>query len=558
MSDAPNPVKKQRSSKKAAPASPAPSQPIRLLPTQVDHVERLTRIFDTSMFAFDFSMMGAGKTFSSSYIALNSRFAFKHVIVIAPVSVQSKWMDMQKRYGVPVAHNLSYSSLRSVKHHQPKHGLLHRRDYIHPVRNTLTGMTTDTERVEFTASDELTRLLEEGTLLVIDEMQNVKNLGSQFDAAQALIKALRVNFETGSRRSRLIMMSASPIDRPEQVIHLYRILGIMASDRITQYNIRTNRTEWVGAREIEDECHKLNADQTRQIRYRHPNIDNGRALRDTGVRSYLYDLFQEVLKPALSSTMLPPETVAQIYKYNACYEVQDRADRQLLAQAIAKLGDAAGYNDETNTVDYMHAGNAAEALRAISTAMLQIETAKINTFVRVAREALEADPHRKVVICVNYSSTVHDLVERLAAFRPLLLDGSIPVGKRGEVIHQFQQPTAERRLLIGNVSVCSTGIDLDDKDGAYPRLALISPNFSTITLYQLGHRFLRADTKSDATIHFLFGKQAVELHILNALAHKSAVMKETTQEQAEYGIVFPGEYEMWQEPEAAAGPSAAD
>lgn len=46
-----------------------------------------------------------------------------------------------------------------------------------------------------------------------------------------------------------------------------------------------------------------------------------------------------------------------------------------------------------------------------------------------------------------------------------------------------------------------------------------SPSYSTITLYQLGQRFIRADSRSDATLHFVFGKHAQESNVLKALAH---------------------------------------
>ena len=44
---------------------------------------------------------------------------------------------------------------------------------------------------------------------------------------------------------------------------------------------------------------------------------------------------------------------------------------------------------------------------------------------------------------------------------------------------------------------------------------------------------------------------ANELPVLNALARKGGVMRETTPEQAEAGVVFQGEFPAWEEDEIA-------
>ena len=124
----------------------------------------------------------------------------------------------------------------------------------------------------------------------------------------------------------------------------------------------------------------------------------------------------------------------------------------------------------------------------------------------------------------------------------LVLDGRVAKEARARVIDMFQQPDLERRLLIGNMHVCSTGIDLDDKHGAFPRLCIASPNYSTITIHQLGHRFLRLDTKGSSEVRMFYIREARELPVLTALAKKGGVMKDTTEEQVKGGVLFPCDY----------------
>ena len=108
----------------------------------------------------------------------------------------------------------------------------------------------------------------------------------------------------------------------------------------------------------------------------------------------------------------------------------------------------------------------------------------------------------------------------------------------------FQVSSTEHRLLISNLKVASTGIDLDDKHGDYPRKCYASPNYIISDLHQLTRRFLRMDTKSTAVVRFVYGKCGRrETSILNALARKSTVLKETLPTQVENGVHFPGEYD---------------
>jgi superfamily II DNA or RNA helicase len=568
-----------KSSPKRRATEKIPVQEIVLLPAQQIHAEALDNQLSKYPFVLDLSMLGAGKTYTSSSYAL--RHDFLHVVVICPVSVIPKWNYMKKTYGLPIKSIMGYQSLRSTKCRQPKHGLLHRRDYVdqmqtpHPWRVN-EFITHEIDKVEFTTTEHYKTMVDEGLLLIIDEIQNIKNISSQFSAAEKLIHEITLRPGAGiiaskaskaseasnasnpdaseadasyasnandKLRSRVILLSGSPIDKREQATHLFRAIGIMRNDKLAQINFQTYVNEWRGMREIYDFCFLLDSRATLLVRQKGPH-----ELFD----EYVYRLFQFVFKSYCAIAMPAPPNAFRVIKQNAYYDI-DEEGLEIVRRGHGTLKTVTNFEGGAVTFEAGQ-GGALRQMHGITRALQIIETGKISLFVRIARDAL-LDNQKKVVIAVNYTETIKDLEKKLSEFNPLCLSGSTPVLTRASVLEAFQAPNNSRRLLLCNQAVASTGIDLDDKDGNFPRLCLVSPNYSTITSYQLGHRFLRLDTKSNATVQFVYAKQkgktreqskdSIELGVLNALSKKSQVMKETCLGQTEQ--VFPGDHESWEE-----------
>jgi hypothetical protein len=396
-------------------------------------------------------------------------------------------------------------------------------------------------------------LVKDGLLLVIDEIQNVKNISNQLDACKELIRPIveAFNHDKTHAPSRVIMLSGSPVDKKEQIPHMFRLLNIMTNDRLAAYNTQTYSYIWRGMQEIEDYCSRNFGEDEVMIAHQQYELRKGwrpqRRSGDSDLDNYCYTLFVSFVKKHYSSSMDPVQIPVNIIKLNAYYQLDNTESVALLDKGISMLAKASSFNAMEGTVDFGH--NGAATLMGITRALVMIETSKIKLFERIVRTVLSNDPHRKIVVCVNYTETINDLISLLSSFNPLRLDGSMDFRKRLDVLDKFQANNSDYRLLIGNLNVCSSGIDLDDHYGQFPRLCLVSPNYSTITLYQLSHRFHRISTKSDSVVHFVLCKENAEITILNALAKKSNVMKEITNNQMEHGIVFPGDYQRWDEPQ---------
>lgn len=523
---------------------------LKLFPQQKDHVEKLMSLIQKNQTIMDLSMLGTGKTYTSSALGMRlgaeCGMCVKGIVVVCNVSVMGKWLGMKEQYGVPILDVISYAGLRSRKGKtELEHGLLRREDTHEMVRQR-NGLHKVVEKVMFCTTEKMQQWVREGVLVVMDEVQNIKNKNSdQFAAAIALLACVRRQGASG--KSRALLMSGSPIDKEEQALTMVTALGLMDSLSLCTYNVGTRRYDFSGMDRIKAWC----AAQPKFAKRLESNTALAKAYAGgknaKSCMKCLYVLFQKWIKKRLSAAMVGEGNGEsdQLLKYNGLYKMEDQGKLAALTGVVHTLADAVKYNSQTEAVGAQDN----KSMGQITTALMEIERLKRDTFARLAMEALRAEPKRKVVLCVNYLDTVRFLADELDAFSPLVMTGACSMKARQNIIDQFQKPTGEHRLLIGNLTVLSTGIDLDDKHGGWERVCFVSPMFSTITLYQLSHRFKRLDTHKTAKsrLYMVYIKGVIESNIMNALIRKGAIMKETVKEQAKAGVVFPCDYPEFEE-----------
>jgi superfamily II DNA or RNA helicase len=533
---------------------------IKLYEYQFKHVEKLNKILENTHYALDLSPLGTGKTYSASKIFQmgQEQGKYRHIITISPPSVKTKWLEVNQLYGLNCQANLTYGDLIGKKFHQPKSGYLIRNDFKVSVIHK-DGQLHLIDKTEFTTTQLFNQLVEEGLLLVIDEFHYLKNESSQTEAAEAMITNIYQESKNGGK-SRVLLMSGSPIDKMQQTTRLFKTLGIM------KHTMIVSRFHSAGIDEIIDYINKTFPQNPRLLPYQRENYyirdSINSVLRRIGgdywygsadkCIIYVYKIFINVVKVKASSSMNLNEIQQSgvvLKKYNGYFVLNEEKNREKMEMAISELSKIE--NAQISHFSRNMGGGGGRTRNEVNDMMAQlvrtmtiIETAKIDTFARLTRQQLTENPQKKVVIGVNYSATLYDLENLLREFKPLVINGSTSIKRRQTILKQFQEPSTEHRLLIGNVSVISTGIDLDDKHGNFPRVCYVSPNYNTIHIYQLSHRFLRGlDTKSNAEIYMVYSNHTQERRILESLAVKSNIMKTVTIEQAEAGVVFPCDYE---------------
>lgn len=561
---------------------------------QIKHFEQILSILQSRYCYLDFSNMGTGKMVLALAVA---KYWNYEIMVVCPGIVRDAWEDKAKEYGVPIVDIpnsggiLSYDKLRSIRGHQPCHGLLIREDIEVKSYDRVGLKEDDTSSIfitKFKYTDQYRDLLKnKKILLILDEVQKVKNDNGQFKAVQALTSGF---YEVGTA-CRFGMLSGTPIDCEYQCINTLRIMGL-----IFPKGIQCKNSEFIGKNKLEGlsdfifYCRQINEEETRKTIREHP-------LDPSHPERLVFELFISVIQPVFM-TKLPDQGVGvNLDAKNGYYRIDNQEDRNNLNLAIDRMENRSYFNPKTKTINKRRAkANFGE----IKQAHEACELAKANLLVRLADSTLKPGnkihdqyvdiyrstspdgpyPKFKVLIFVSYTETVKRLKERLEDFghNVLILSGEIEEKYRPNIKHKFQTDPSYR-ILICNINVGSVGIDLDDQNGDEPRVSYIVPTHSIQDLFQATYRSHRRKTKSPAIIRYVYGDLTTskiynndslsihrmnerqknntkrEMSIINCLAKKSDVIRrvvgtsisEDGSDSERYTIKYPDEYEEYWE-----------
>ena len=470
-------------------------KPVELFDYQEEHYNRIKYILEKYKVGFDLSELGAGKTYiTCKYL---QEHKYENNYVVCPAALKLKWQSVANEYGIRLT-VLTYNEVASVRMKQPNHGLLIRDDFMETqvVHTSWTNNddTREIQKVKFYATEKLIELAKKpkGIFVAFDEIQNIKNENSNVThACREIMNEIYNNAENP-----ILCISGTPVDKQQQFITIFRNIGIQRDNALYRMNLSNWQNEPTGILEIVDYCEKIarmenNANAIEYMMSVRANMPRNKVTA-TGV---LYRIFLEVIRPILTSIMtIPAQPMARIVSQNIFYDLEGE-DLDIAEKAIKKMLEIV---DNSN-------GIFGEARIQLFKSMILLESAKINTMIQEAEYILTSDPNKKVVIAVSYSESVRELMEKMAGWNPLCVNGEINGKTKQERIEKFQEANIERRLLIGNINVISTGIDLDDKDGRYAREVLVSPTFSEITMHQLKYRFRRSvRTKSETLIKNIY------------------------------------------------------
>ena len=513
-------VPRASTSREASPSASVNNDPseLVLMPHQVNHFRKLFSVLETKPSCVDFSQTGGGKTFIAMKMALTRNL---RVFIVCPASTQGMWKKLTSEYGVSVEVIISYESLRG-RSNKLNHSYL-----------TRGGTKKDPF---FHASSKMKTLIDgngidnEGILVIYDEAQKMKNLKTTtVKAAHGLSNEIAKAFNSrGSTKSRIMLLTASPLEKIEHSYPLMLAMGLSDSMSVSTYDPSKGDHDLRGFKQIYDTCISLDEDITVNVA---DSITASSKIKH--IRNICFELFAEVIVPFMGSGV---ECERQgIYRDRFC-NIDNDDDKTTMDEGMSILRESINITNGEGTINQ-------GSLGAITTALKTMETAKLGIIAREAKAVLDENENNKVLIFVNYISSFDKIADYLEDYGVAIFFGKTKKIDRNNIVAKYQEQNSDLRVIIANTSVGGVGLSLDDQDGNYPRYVFVVPTYNFITLYQACGRVDRAKTASIPHIKFIYSKEhEMEKRILLSLKDKSEVLRRVTKSTEEYPGDFIQEY----------------
>lgn len=349
----------------------------------------------------------------------------------------------------------------------------------------------------------------------MDEIHSAKNDASlRSKAAHAMARPI-VKYSTTSK---VILLSATPMDKQEHAISLLKDMG-MLDEEACIFEQGTGIVSLSGYNELLEYCEKYNKTITSSL---------STPTRKSELYANCYTLMKSVILPLVNSEMDEPElaipptllTSPEMVRERdeaLGFYIPEKSDEELISEGNAKLRKAIHTKEED--------GNDKVDWEAVQTALMDIEMGKVGIAARLAESVLsDADDTSKVVIGCFFTETIHVLEKRLKKYHPLVLNGEMTQSSRPAIIDMFQNDARERCIIV-NPAVGGVGIDLDDKIGNQRRYLLLFPSYRYIDMVQMIGRVRRAGTASCPVVRLIFSAtEKGESNVMRNLNKKSEIV----------------------------------
>jgi superfamily II DNA or RNA helicase len=427
---------------------------VSLMGKQVYHAHFLLNSINKRRFGMDLSIMGTGKTYTSSFIAKELNCP---VFVVCPEISQDNWSDVLNEFDVENFQIINYEKV--IRGNTPFAKKVERAQDPRYKNNK-----HDMPSVFLLEWD-----LPEDTFIIFDESHKCKGLESL--CSELLLSAWE-------KKYKFLTLSATQAATPLDMFIVGRILG---------YHNFFDYKEWL--KEFDD-----------------PNNTYFRVKLDMELphaREKMKEIHDDIFYRGIASRMTP-EDFPDRFKNNEiipmCYDMKENGEEinRIYADMKAEIArlEERGYT-ECILAEIMKARRRAELL-------------KVNTFVELATEAYHAG--NSVCIFVNFVDTLNAIKSRLIKKFGGNLVSDVFGGQkkldRKVSLAKFQSDVS--RFMVSNIQAGGVSVNMHDMNGIYPRVSYISPCYSAVLFMQVTGRTYRNGAKTDCLQYVVFCKNTIE------------------------------------------------
>lgn len=461
-------------------------------------------------------LLGADTGYGKTRVAIWVIYHFFKVLgmkpfIICPAKMVNQWEKHLNNCKIPFFMVISYESLTGKAASGCKHPYLNRGEERHG---------------PFYVTEEWLKIIRDpGVMIILDELQSVKNDdAAKHRAVFQLVVSCRT---TPGTKSALLGLSASPIDKKNNFVCLYRILGIITGREMWHTNPQSGRLEYGPTKKRpQGYAFKWLLDQTRRI--------DDRAVAELLYRFeikaeklpfMLIYLWQRVYRDLHMVPVVDP-----IYEDPVTGRIYDRIRVNLFAtldeegQEYAEAGIAMLRQAHIVTRNGEIDLDRARRNQAIITRALQeICKGKINTVARLALQKLREG--KKVIIGCPFLEDQERLMNMLELYHPIRITGS----DKGDGVQQkaalFNEPNMKYQCIVMTTQVGGIGLDFHDVHGptpehpmGFPRCTFVIPTHRFLDNFQCVGRSYRRGLRSDTEAYIVYSNNtAIESVLVNSL-----------------------------------------
>lgn len=471
-----------------------------LRPHQVEPVRQLRAILEKYSSALDASDTGTGKTYVASAVAVQLKLP---TLVVAPKIALTAWRRAAEHFGDSFS-VINYEMLRTgntpygswenqaqvksgrttyftcqccqqvVDPDSPEMPLC----YTHPLGiHCLVSRKREINYGDFSFSPAV-------KLLIFDEAHRCGGLGSL--NSEMLIAAKRQNIKT-------LALTATAACNPLQMSALGYLLDLHGLKQ-DDYNRQLPRFyRWIG-------------------RYKCRPDPRFRGYKWFANREEQREIMGEIRNQIIPARGVRVRTtdIPGFPERDITAELYDLDENNEINKLYQEMSDALAELDRVKSGDKAPDHPLTKILRARQ----RVELLKVPIAVELC-EDFRAKGF-SVALFVNFKATISALKSRLDCHH--VIDGSVEGDARQRVIDEFQ--SNQSRCVIVNSEAGGIAVSLHDRQGGFPRVGLVFPTFSAVTMKQVFGRLHRDGGKSKCHYRMILAAGTVETSIHRSLRGK--------------------------------------